>query len=323
MIEDALVFALGALFAGLVALVLFPPFMRRAARLARRDFEARLPHTAAEFAAAKDAVRAEYAARTARVEAERDAVQAALAAERLALAAERRDRLGAEGERGALGDALAEAERRTTAARAELREREEALARAAAEQRELERRLQHEAELRRAAEQRADELAAVAGEMRLALVAADARADPAAARPAAPARTAPRSDPIDAEWTEARAPSPAAAMFDVGPSLGDAAAAVPEVRPPTAEDAMAFGLDTAPAERAGEPAPAGEAGSPYEDPVQRARLVEALSDRLRRLRTENAAARGRGASAEPAARPEAEGGRDLVVAGSGAADPPP
>lgn len=262
-------------------------------------------------------------------------MQAALAAERLALAAERRDRLGAEGERGALGDALAEAEARTAAARAELREREEALTRATADLRELDRRLQHEAELRRAAEQRADELAALAGEMRLALVAADTRAVATAARPAAPARTAPRSDPIDAEWTEARAPRTAAATFDAGPTLGDAAAAVPEVQPPTAEDAVAFGLDAAPvapAEPSDERAPAGDAGSPYEDPAQRARLVEALSDRLRRLRTENAAARGRGAPVETAARPEppvepvrvdptAGAGRDVVVAGPDAGGP--
>jgi hypothetical protein len=175
-IEEALVFALGALASGLLALVLFPAFTRRAARLARRDAEARLPRSLAEIAAGKDAVRAEYAVKTARVEADLRQVRKALIEERLARAEEQTDLYALRSEKRAFAAAIEDAERRVDEARAELRAREEALNRAAAERRELERRLVAEADRGREAEDRAEEAARIATEIRVALVAAEARA---------------------------------------------------------------------------------------------------------------------------------------------------
>ncbi|MBZ9936590.1 hypothetical protein LB518_09810 [Mesorhizobium sp. BR1-1-16] len=61
MIEAVMYVALGVLSAGLVALVLIPPFWRRAVRLNRRDIEMTLPMTGAEIAADKDQLRAGFA----------------------------------------------------------------------------------------------------------------------------------------------------------------------------------------------------------------------------------------------------------------------
>jgi len=60
-IEAVMYMALGVLSAGLVALVLIPPFWRRAVRLNRRDIEMTLPMTEAEIAADKDQLRAGFA----------------------------------------------------------------------------------------------------------------------------------------------------------------------------------------------------------------------------------------------------------------------
>ncbi len=61
MIEAAMYGVLGALAAGLVALILIPPFWRRAVRLNRRDIEATLPTTRAELDAFRDQLRAGFA----------------------------------------------------------------------------------------------------------------------------------------------------------------------------------------------------------------------------------------------------------------------
>lgn len=234
MIEDALVFALGALVAGLLALVLFPAFTRRAARLARRDAEAVLPRSMSEIAAARDAVRAVYAAKTAKVESDLEGVRAALAAERLARAAGEAELSAARGAIHALKIDLAEAEARTEAVRADLRQREEALARSAVERRDLDHRHHAEMERRRAAEERAEEVAAIATEMRLALAASEARSVSLeeALRGAVPASVPPSSaaEAIDAEWAPAE-PAPA----DPAPPAADAAR-VPTVRIDPAND---------------------------------------------------------------------------------------
>ncbi|HUG62451.1 MAG TPA: hypothetical protein VMP03_11425, partial [Methylomirabilota bacterium] len=141
MIETALVFALGALCSGIVALLLYPAFTRRAVRLARRDMEARLPRTLDEIAALRDGVRAEYAARTARVESALATANRALTDERIAKADMSVQLAALWTERRGYEASLAEAEARVTATFAELREREERLARALAENRDLERRL--------------------------------------------------------------------------------------------------------------------------------------------------------------------------------------
>lgn len=61
MIEKLVIFALGALGAGLIALFLGPIFARRAARLAARRVRAMAPLTMSEIQAQKDFLRAQYA----------------------------------------------------------------------------------------------------------------------------------------------------------------------------------------------------------------------------------------------------------------------
>lgn len=60
--------ALGLLTAALVALMLIPPFWRRAVRLNRREIEATLPMTRAEINADKDQLRAGFAVSTRKLE---------------------------------------------------------------------------------------------------------------------------------------------------------------------------------------------------------------------------------------------------------------
>ncbi|WP_181703203.1 hypothetical protein [Chthonobacter albigriseus] len=158
MIESALVFALGLLTAGLVALIVFPAFTRRAARLARREAEARLPRNMNEITASRDAVRAVYAARVARAEVEARESRDALMDERLARSETETQLAAARAEKNALTTALLETEGRLSAAHETIRNREEALAQATADGRELERRAVAEASRLRAAERRIQEL---------------------------------------------------------------------------------------------------------------------------------------------------------------------
>lgn len=126
MIEAAMYVALGVLATGLAALIVLPPFWRRAVRLTRRDIEMTLPMTPAEIAADRDQLRADYALSTRRLEStiekletrvagrevelgEKRALIAHLAAEQ-SLASEGMGRL--ERERGELLGTLAERERR-------------------------------------------------------------------------------------------------------------------------------------------------------------------------------------------------------------------
>ena len=67
-IEAAMYGVLGALAAGLVALILIPPFWRRAMRLNRRDIEASLPTTRAEIDAFRDQLRAGFAVQARQLE---------------------------------------------------------------------------------------------------------------------------------------------------------------------------------------------------------------------------------------------------------------
>jgi hypothetical protein len=140
-IENALVFALGALATAILALVVMPAFTRRAARLARRDFERTMPRTMEEMAAMRDGVRAEYAARTARVQAALDAANQSLMEERLSKADMSVQLAALRSERRAYQATMSEAETRITAAFSDLRAREEALAQAAIEKRELQRQI--------------------------------------------------------------------------------------------------------------------------------------------------------------------------------------
>ncbi len=67
-IENLMYFALGALAAGLVALMIMPAVWRRAVRLTKKRIEAATPMTMAEFRADKDQLRAEFALSTRRLE---------------------------------------------------------------------------------------------------------------------------------------------------------------------------------------------------------------------------------------------------------------
>ncbi len=68
MIEAAMYGALGVLTTSLLALILIPPFWRRAVRLNRRDIEASLPITRAEIDAYRDQLRAGFAVSTRQLE---------------------------------------------------------------------------------------------------------------------------------------------------------------------------------------------------------------------------------------------------------------
>ncbi len=61
MIEQALVFTLGFLIAGLLALAIAPAFWRRAIRLSTRRLEMLVPLSPAEIVAGRDLLRAEFA----------------------------------------------------------------------------------------------------------------------------------------------------------------------------------------------------------------------------------------------------------------------
>ncbi|MDP4005260.1 hypothetical protein [Methylobacterium sp. NEAU K] len=76
MIETALIFALGFLVASLCGLLLLPALNARAARLARRRAEARLPLSPAEIAAERDFLRAQFAVQQRRLERRVETVQA-------------------------------------------------------------------------------------------------------------------------------------------------------------------------------------------------------------------------------------------------------
>src|ERR1700710_1173799 len=67
-IESIMYFALGALAAGLVMLMILPAIWRRAVRLTKKRIEAATPITLAEFRADKDQLRAEFALSTRRLE---------------------------------------------------------------------------------------------------------------------------------------------------------------------------------------------------------------------------------------------------------------
>src|SRR3954451_20083175 len=67
-IENIMDFALGAMVAGLLALIIIPAVWKRAVRLTKRRIEAATPITMAEFRADKDQLRAEFALTTRKLE---------------------------------------------------------------------------------------------------------------------------------------------------------------------------------------------------------------------------------------------------------------
>jgi len=78
-VEIAMLFALGFLTAGLLALMIAPALWRRAVRLTRARIEAATPMTMSEFRADKDQLRAEFALATRRLQANVEALRTRLA----------------------------------------------------------------------------------------------------------------------------------------------------------------------------------------------------------------------------------------------------
>ncbi|MCJ2084821.1 hypothetical protein MKK88_02275 [Methylobacterium sp. E-005] len=87
MIEAVMIFALGFLAASLCGLLLLPALNARAARLARRRAEARLPLSPAEIAAERDFLRAQFAVQQRRLERKAETAEAKRQAEMAALGA--------------------------------------------------------------------------------------------------------------------------------------------------------------------------------------------------------------------------------------------
>jgi chromosome segregation ATPase len=86
-IETIMIFALGFLAASLCGLLLLPALNARAARLARRRAEARLPLSPAEIAAERDFLRAQFAVQQRRLERRVETVQAKRQADLAAIGA--------------------------------------------------------------------------------------------------------------------------------------------------------------------------------------------------------------------------------------------
>ena len=140
MIENIMYFALGLLFAGLLALIILPAVWKRAVRLTKKRIEAATPITLAEFRADKDQLRAEFALATRRLETTIETLRARLAeqvgeynskrAEFGAMQAEREKNLAMAAEleqrEATLRDRVLELERESTdlAQRLRMRERE-------------------------------------------------------------------------------------------------------------------------------------------------------------------------------------------------------
>ncbi|WP_267359890.1 MULTISPECIES: hypothetical protein [unclassified Methylobacterium] len=87
MIEAVMIFALGFLAASLCGLLLLPALNARAARLARRRAEARLPLSPAEIAAERDFLRAQFAVQQRRLERKAETAEAKRQTEMAALGA--------------------------------------------------------------------------------------------------------------------------------------------------------------------------------------------------------------------------------------------
>ena len=124
LIENMMYFALGALVAGLIALVILPAVWRRAVRLTKRRIEAATPITMAEFRADKDQLRAEFALSTRRLEMNVETLRRKLT-EQLAEVNQKRSDLGAlKAERDRHLAAVTELEKREAELRARVAELE-------------------------------------------------------------------------------------------------------------------------------------------------------------------------------------------------------
>lgn len=295
MIANALVFLSGALVAGLVALILYPAFTRRAARLARRELEQRLPRSLSEIAAEKDAIRAEYAARAAKTEVELRTARKSLVDERLARAEETAELLLLRADRRTYSEGLAAAEARVGEAREQLRARDEALARTAAENRDLERRLAGMNERLLDAEGRAAEAERIASDLRLAMVTADAIA---VARDGGPVHPLDRTVERPADLSVAMAPVEP-------PPLRDPIA---ELLGPMAKPATPGAAPQPPGRIRSFPPLVGEADpetGASDEPQRRAPMQDGLEERIRTVLGVNRRRRDSGEGEVATAQPDA------------------
>jgi chromosome segregation ATPase len=126
LIETAMIFALGFLVASLLGLLVLPAVNARAARLARRRAEARLPLSPSEIVAERDFLRAQFAVRERRLEraveaarAKRHADMAAIGAGTMKAAALGRDLEAREAQLADIRAQKAELERSLATARDE------------------------------------------------------------------------------------------------------------------------------------------------------------------------------------------------------------
>ncbi len=131
-------FALGALTAGLLMLLIGPAVWRRAVRLTRRAVEATTPMSLAEVHAARDQLRAEYAVETRRLELARSALSDKVARQQVEISGSREAVKSIALERDEKLQIIGEAEVREAALREELRRNETELARVSARLRETE-----------------------------------------------------------------------------------------------------------------------------------------------------------------------------------------
>lgn len=124
LIENMMYFALGALVAGLIALVILPAVWKRAVRLTKRRIESATPITMAEFRADKDQLRAEFALSTRRLEMNVESLRKKLT-EQLAEVNQKRSELGVlKAERDKHGAIVTELESRAAELRARVAELE-------------------------------------------------------------------------------------------------------------------------------------------------------------------------------------------------------
>ena len=133
--------ALGALGAGLLALMIAPAIWNRAVHLTRRRIEATVPLEVEEIRAEKDLMRADFALALRRMEKKLEAEKQTAAERRVEIARQAETLHAANTDRDAKADAVFELEERERVLRAELRSREEELVRTAAHLREAERKL--------------------------------------------------------------------------------------------------------------------------------------------------------------------------------------
>lgn len=131
-------FALGALTAGLLVLLIGPAVWRRAVRLTRRAVEATTPMSLAEVHAARDQLRAEYAVETRRLELARSALSDKVVRQQVEISDGRESTKTLTLDRDEKLKLIAEAAGRETTLREELRRKEDDLARVSTRMRETE-----------------------------------------------------------------------------------------------------------------------------------------------------------------------------------------